>query len=75
MRSMLRVLLRLPGVYQAAAFLTARRAVVRGPSMQPALAPGEPGRNERHGVIDTHGGTSQLTPDDVDDLIAFLLSL
>ena len=38
---MLRVLLRLPGVYQAAAFLTARRAVVRGPSMQPALAPGE----------------------------------
>ena len=38
---MLRVLLRLPGVYQAAAFLTARRAVVHGPSMRPALAPGE----------------------------------
>jgi len=38
---MLRVLLRLPGVYRALAFLTARRAVVRGSSMQPALAPGE----------------------------------
>ena len=34
-------LLRLPGVYQALAFLTARRAVVRGPSMYPTLAPGE----------------------------------
>ena len=38
---MLRLLLRLPGVYQALAFLTARRAAVRGPSMFPALAPGE----------------------------------
>jgi signal peptidase I len=34
-------LLRLPGVYQALAFLTARRAVVRGPSMYPTLAPEE----------------------------------
>ena len=34
-------LLQLPGVYQALAFLTARRAVVRGPSMQPTLAPEE----------------------------------
>jgi signal peptidase I len=34
-------LLQLPGVYQALAFLTARRAVVRGPSMYPTLAPGE----------------------------------
>jgi len=34
-------LLQLPGVYQALAFLTARRAVVRGPSMFPTLAPGE----------------------------------
>ena len=36
-----RLLLRLPGVYQALAFLTARRAVVRGPSMYPTLAPEE----------------------------------
>jgi len=34
-------LLRLPGVYQALAFLLARRAVVRGPSMLPTLAPEE----------------------------------
>ena len=34
-------LLQLPGVYQALAFLTARRAVVRGPSMYPTLVPGE----------------------------------
>ena len=34
-------LLQLPGVYQALAFLTARRAVVRGPSMFPTLVPGE----------------------------------
>lgn len=41
----------------------------------PALAPGEAGRNERWGQPDTHGGTSQLSPDDLDDLIAFLLTL
>src|SRR3990172_11612933 len=34
-------LLQLPGVYQALAFLTARRAVVRGSSMYPTLVPGE----------------------------------
>ena len=34
-------LLQLPGVYQALAFLLARRVVVRGPSMFPTLAPGE----------------------------------
>ena len=34
-------LVRLPGVYHALAFLLARRAVVRGPSMYPTLAPGE----------------------------------
>ena len=34
-------LLRVPGVYQALAFLRARRAVVRGPSMYPTLAPEE----------------------------------
>ncbi|MCC7536193.1 MAG: YncE family protein [Deltaproteobacteria bacterium] len=41
----------------------------------PALLPGEHGFNERYGVIDTHGGTSQLTPEQVDDLIAFLRTL
>src|SRR3990172_11445435 len=39
--SMLRLLLRPPGVYQALAFLLARRAAVRGTSMYPTLAPGE----------------------------------
>jgi len=34
-------LLQLPCVYQALAFLTARRAAVRGASMYPTLAPGE----------------------------------
>lgn len=34
-------LLRLPGLYHLAAFLTARRAVVHGPSMRPTLAAGE----------------------------------
>ena len=41
----------------------------------PALVAGEQGFNERFGVIDTHGGTSQLTPAAVDDLISFLLTL
>ena len=41
MTSLSRLVLRLPGVYQALAFLTARRAVVRGQSMYPTLAPGE----------------------------------
>src|SRR3989304_5997329 len=41
LRFSLRLVLRVPGVYQALAFLTARRAVVRGPSMSPTLAPGE----------------------------------
>ena len=41
MTSLSRLVLRLPGVYQALAFLTARRAAVRGPSMYPTLAPGE----------------------------------
>ena len=30
---------------------------------------------QRLGVIDTHGGTSQLSPADVADLVAFLLTL
>ena len=45
------------------------------PPGHPALGPGERGYNERYGVIDTHGGTSQLSGDDMDDLAAFLLTL
>ena len=41
MNSLSRLVLRLPGVYQALAFLLARRVVVRGPSMYPTLAPEE----------------------------------
>jgi len=38
---LLRLLVRLPGLYRLLAFLTARRAIVRGWSMYPTLAPGE----------------------------------
>lgn len=41
----------------------------------PALGGGETGYNERDGVPDTHGATSHLDPDDIDDLIAYLLTL
>jgi len=41
----------------------------------PALASGETGFNERWGQPDTHGGTSQLSADELDDLIAFLETL
>ena len=41
----------------------------------PALLPGERGFNEIDGMPDTHGGTSQLSPDELADLIAFLQSL
>ena len=41
----------------------------------PALEEGETGFNERDGAPDTHGGVSHLSPRDVDDLIAYLLSL
>jgi DNA-binding beta-propeller fold protein YncE len=41
----------------------------------PALRPGETGFNETRGVVDTHGGTSQLTPAELDDLVRFLLTL
>jgi len=40
-----------------------------------ALEPGETGFNETLGMPDTHGGTSQLNPAQIEDLIAFLLSL
>ncbi len=39
------------------------------------LRVGERGFNERDGVPDTHGATSHLTPDDLDDLVTYLETL
>lgn len=50
------------------------REVVCTPG-HPALRPGELGFNERDGVPDTHGGTSQLSPAEIDDLVAYLMTL
>lgn len=41
----------------------------------PALRPGERGFNETSGMPDTHGGTSHLSAEEMEDLIAFILSL
>lgn len=41
----------------------------------PALLPGEVGRNERDGALDTHGGTSALDRYQFADLINFVLTL
>lgn len=41
----------------------------------PALRPGEIGYNETYGMPDTHGATSHLTADELEDLIAFVMSL
>jgi len=41
----------------------------------PALLPGETGFNETFGMPDTHGATSQLSKDQLEDMIAFLLTL
>ncbi len=41
----------------------------------PALEVGEVGFNELDGQFDSHGGTSHLSPTDIDDLIAYLLTL
>lgn len=40
----------------------------------PALHDGETGFNERDGIPDSHGGTSHLSPEDIDALIAFIES-
>lgn len=40
-----------------------------------ALLPGDVGRNERDGVFDTHGGTSQLDRYQLADLMNFVLTL
>ncbi len=39
------------------------------------LRPGETGYNETYGMPDTHGATSHLSADELEDLIAFLLTL
>jgi len=39
------------------------------------LLPGETGFNERNGSYDTHGGTSQLSKYQMQDLIHYLLTL
>ncbi len=41
----------------------------------PALQDGEQGFNESDGIPDTHGGTSHLSADDIDDMIAYLETL
>ena len=41
----------------------------------PALGPGEVGRNERDGIPDTHGGTSHLSPQELEDLIEFVRTM
>lgn len=41
----------------------------------PALRPGEVGFNETNGMPDTHGSTSTLSAQELDDLVAFLLTL
>lgn len=41
----------------------------------PALAPGETGYNELDGIPNTNGATSHLTAQDLDDLIAYMLTL
>jgi len=50
------------------------REVVATPGHRALLA-GERGFNERDGQPDTHGGTSQLSPRELDALVAYLLSL
>lgn len=40
-----------------------------------SLLPGETGFNETLGMSDTHGGTSHLSPAQIEDLVAFLLTL
>jgi len=50
------------------------REVVCTPG-HPALGPGETGHNERDGVPDSHGGTSHLSPAEIDDLVNYLLTL
>ncbi len=41
----------------------------------PVLKPGQRGYNERDGVLDIHGGTSHLSPWEMQDLIEYLLSI
>ncbi len=41
----------------------------------PALGPGEVGRNERDGIPDTHGGTSHLSKQEIQDLMDYIQTL
>ena len=41
----------------------------------PGLRAGESGFNERDGSVDSHGGTSHLSSRELDDLVAFILTL
>ncbi|MCP4499859.1 MAG: beta-propeller fold lactonase family protein [Deltaproteobacteria bacterium] len=41
----------------------------------PALYEGETGFNENNGIPNSHGSTSHLSPDEIEDLIVFMLSL
>lgn len=45
------------------------------PPGHPALADGQVGFNESYGMPDTHGATSHLSPDQLEDLVAFMRSL
>ena len=64
---------RAPRFYHDGRAHTLREALL--PPGHPALGDGEIGRNERDGVADSHGGTSQLDAGEVEDLIAFVMSL
>jgi Lactonase, 7-bladed beta-propeller len=50
------------------------REVVCTPG-HPALREGEVGFNERDGVPNTHGSTSQLTPSEIEDLVTYMRTL
>ena len=41
----------------------------------PALGPEQRGFNESGGILDTHGATSHLSPEELDDVIRYLLTL
>ena len=41
----------------------------------PALSPRQVGFNELYGMPNPHGSTAQLSPDELSDLVAFLLTL
>lgn len=64
---------RAPGFYHDGRARTLREALAT--PGHPALRPSERGYNVADGVLDSHGGTSHLSADDLEDLIQFLLTL